>query len=846
MSLAGCIAAIRAASKGTLSEAEARALLQRMEARHAELAADGTVPGLDERLRGLAAEEGAEEAMRAALAKKHAALQAVTYNRAVAEIRGHVAAGLNHRKAVLAFLEGSHRAAPGTRASVAATALGYQGRYLHEAVDARITRERPDLMDRRVLMDSALADDVVREMRVAGSTANKDAAYLARVYADAAELSRGDLNALGAPVGRLDGWSPQAHAMDKVAAVEAREWIAFTAARLDLERSFPNMLNEERLRILGSIYETIVTGIDPARAPFESSGLKGPANLANAAARARVLHFRDADAWLEYRARFSDGHVHDAMVAHLRHAGHLAAQLERLGPNPEANMLRIIETLAQDVRDNTALPWDVRRARADALEKWRAASIGSAWGEVSGLIAVPVSVRAARIGSAVRAVQSMAKLTGALLSSFTDLPVRAQALRWQGKGWLSSTAESIAELMQGIGRGQQREIAVMLGGGADGMRDHIVSAWHANDSAPGMLRNLTTTMFRLQGLTWWTDAMKAGSARALSRWMGHNRGLAFDALTPEYRRVLSMQGIDAGAWDAIRSTAWRGEDGNFYVTPDRLAGLDDTAIAGLAAERIAALGENADPARVARILAERRRELSVTLHRFFADEMRSAVIEPDAASRRATLWGTRPGTVTGELMRAIAQFKSFPVAFSQRVLGREVMGRSNEPALARILNTSSSLGALIATLTVTGYVGMSAKDLVRGYGPRDPLAYKTILAALAQGGGGGIYGDFLFGEASRFRTSMLETFAGPALSTTAQIANLWARARDGDAKAGEALNIVLQNTPFINLWYARPVLDFLVLNAARESLSPGYLRRQAAGRARDYGQHRILPTMLAR
>ncbi len=845
MSMQGCIAAIRAASQNTMTEVEARALLERMEAQHAQLTADRAVPGLDEKLRSLAAEEAAEEAMRAALARKHAALQLLTYNRALTEIRSHVTAGLSHRKAVLAFLEGSQRAAPGARASVASLALGYQGRYLHEAVDARITAERPDLMQRRVMLDTALADDVVREMRTPGSTDNKDAAYLARVYADAAERSRADLNALGAPIGKLNGWSPQAHAMDKVAAVSAQDWIAFTAARLDLERTFPNMLAEERLRVLGSIYETIVTGIDPAHAEH-GTGLKGPANAANAAARARVLHFRDADAWLEYRAKFSDGHVHDAIVGHLRQAAKLAAQLERLGPNPQANMQRILATLQQDVAADTSRASGYRARQGSALRLGTQTTVNSAWLEVSGLVSVPASPTAARIGSAIRSVQSMAKLAGAVLSSATDLVTRAHALRWQGRGWLSSVAESVADLRQGRGSGQQREIAVMLGGGADGMRDHIVSAWHAHDSTPGLLQNLTTTMFRLQGLTWWTDTMKAGAARALSRWMGHNRALALDALTPAYRRVLTMQGIDAPTWDAIRGTAWRGEDGNFYVTPDRLADLPDTAIAALAADRIAALGKNPDAVRVERILAEQRRLLSVTLHRFFADEMRYAVIEPDAASQRMAHHGQVAGSVTGELMRTVWQFKSFPTAFTQRVLGREVLGRMNEPVLARILNTSASLGPLIAALTVIGYAGMSAKDLVRSYGPRDPLSYKTMLAAMTQGGGLGIYGDFLFGQASRFGNSPLEAAAGPAASTAAQILNLWARARDGEAKAGEVLNITLQNTPFINLWYARPVLDYLVLNAARESLSPGYLHRQARSRAREYGQHRILPTMLTR
>ena len=60
-------------------------------------------------------------------------------------------------------------------------------------------------------------------------------------------------------------------------------------------------------------------------------------------------------------------------------------------------------------------------------------------------------------------------------------------------------------------------------------------------------------------------------------------------------------------------------------------------------------------------------------------------------------------------------------------------------------------------------------------------------------------------------------------------------------KAGEYLNIALQNTPLINLWYARPALDWLILNALREELSPGYLRRQERQRRKEYGQEYFLP-----
>ena len=139
---------------------------------------------------------------------------------------------------------------------------------------------------------------------------------------------------------------------------------------------------------------------------------------------------------------------------------------------------------------------------------------------------------------------------------------------------------------------------------------------------------------------------------------------------------------------------------------------------------------------------------------------------------------------------------------------------------------------------VSGYMAMTAKDFARVYGPRDPDKKETIAAAMMQGGGMGIYGDFLFAQTSRFGSGVLETVAGPGIGAAADAITLAMKLRDGDAKAGETLNFALQNTPFINLFYTRPALDFLILNELRDALSPGFLARQTANRRRDYGQVR--------
>jgi hypothetical protein len=48
-----------------------------------------------------------------------------------------------------------------------------------------------------------------------------------------------------------------------------------------------------------------------------------------------------------------------------------------------------------------------------------------------------------------------------------------------------------------------------------------------------------------------------------------------------------------------------------------------------------------------------------------------------------------------------------------------------------------------------GYFVLQAKQLIAGKDPR-PNSGATFLASMMQGGGAGIYGDFLFGQANRY------------------------------------------------------------------------------------------------
>jgi len=78
---------------------------------------------------------------------------------------------------------------------------------------------------------------------------------------------------------------------------------------------------------------------------------------------------------------------------------------------------------------------------------------------------------------------------------------------------------------------------------------------------------------------------------------------------------------------------------------------------------------------------------------------------------------------------------------------------------------------------------------------------------------------------NRHGGGLLTTIAGPVLGGVQDAADLWGRMKGGDDAAAASFRYVLNNTPFLNLFYLRPTLDYFVLWHIQEFLNPGALKR---------------------
>ena len=161
------------------------------------------------------------------------------------------------------------------------------------------------------------------------------------------------------------------------------------------------------LDILRGIHRTIATeGLNK----MEPGQFKGSGARANRGSEHRELHFKGADAYLEYMAAYGRGSLYDAMSGHVGRVARDIALVERYGPNPNAQMRLQFDLAAK--ADGTPV---------DNLRRTTFMRPQAFWSQLNGDANAVASHTLAKLAQHARNVQVFGKLGGAVISSITDL-----------------------------------------------------------------------------------------------------------------------------------------------------------------------------------------------------------------------------------------------------------------------------------------------------------------------------------------------------------------------------------------------------------------------------------------
>jgi hypothetical protein len=251
--------------------------------------------------------------------------------------------------------------------------------------------------------------------------------------------------------------------------------------------------------------------------------------------------------------------------------------------------------------------------------------------------------------------------------------------------------------------------------------------------------------------------------------------------------------------------------------------------------------EAALPEQIERLRRQTRWLLADNYSAFITHAGKEATV---AAGARERAWAA-PVTGTGALGKMMMQFKMWPLAVTNQVWGREWYANQSR------MNRWGNLGSLLGLSMAGGMFRMAVRDASNGLPPRDPRDPKTMFAALMQGGGLSLAGDFVFGETNRMGGGLMDTLAGPVLGDAAALFKIFQKTRDDTYKIGEEtvngkghyndiwpdlLRFTKGHIPFANMIGLKGAMDYYIWNHMFEALSPGWYDRHAATMKRETGR----------
>jgi len=824
MAYQDCINIINAAAGRPLTPDEITDLTSELQSRERAKLAEGKT--LSDAAREAAVEWSAEIKTKAKMQRRNAAFMLKTKLQTIDKVRTQF--GKNYGLGLESVLVGVNNAAKGARNSAA-----LEMDMLHETYLAGLTNDLMLSGHLPIFTSGAMDREIANAMWALNretplpTNVPQEAIDIAKIAMKWQEMARRDQNKAGAWIKKMDGWIVrQSHdawkIMGKGDTAAYKEWRDFILPQLDMARTLSQAGLEpaDAEKFLKDAWNAISSGVH-LRAPETASGVGMPGSLAKKVSAERVLHFKDANAWFDYNARFGMRNVREAIAAGLTSASQNAGLMRVLGPNPEMNLNDIFNTLMRGI-DDPAKRRDFEQAFRGKLDYQ--------YKEISGYTKMPVSHIGAAWASSFRAGQNMAKLGLSIASQFSDVAIYGSEVRYQGGGMLSGVAESLGAVVKGVRAEERAPLLKSLSVYVDSMNGQIANRFSlAEEGMPGLVARMQQRFFKMNLMRWWSDSQRTSSVIGMASRLASVADKDLASLHPDLARTLSLYGIGKEQWNIARQAITE-HNGERFVAPEAVEALPDSAFLPLLARD----GIKPTPTRI----ATARREVADQLRRYFVDRSSFAQLEPDARTRAMMTMGTRPGTWDGEFWRFTLQFKAFSYAMLNKTIGREIYGRGAAAdagffkALASGNGEWQGLANIIVWTTAFGYLSMSTKDLIKGKKPRNPLDWRTWVASAAQGGGVGIYGDFLFGEYNRFSGGIITSLAGPTAGTINDVYNIYQTLRDQNTPhpqreaAAQTFAVAINNTPFVNLFYTRMVLDYLILNRITEWLSPGALRRR--------------------
>lgn len=665
-------------------------------------------------------------------------------------------------------------------------------------------------------------NDLIKEIH-GEPTGNKDAKAAADDWHRIAEGMRQAVNDAGGDIAFLEDWGkPQHHSTDKVrnaAGSKDRDanrekWVTDTAPLMDrtrfIEANGERMTDARFLEFLRESWLSISTGGILKREPGQ---FKGGGMRANRNTQERQLHFKNADAFMQYQALYGEKGLFQVLIGHLQGMAKEQAALEVMGPDADRTAQWAIDRAVQSIARRDPTQTEKAKKRAEFVQRLYDGATGNS--------EPVVNKNLSKGADDLRSLMVASRLGSAVITSIGDEGTMLTTARANGFQYAPALRNELHLLNPA--NAASRALIRRAGFGLDTAIGALNRFGDNNLGHP--MGRIAGAAMRASGLNVMTEARQQGFAAMMMDGIGDlTRRRSFSQLHEGDHAILAAKGVteaDWKIWKAADVEKW-GVMGETVLTPDAIAAVPDAAIAR-------AIGS-----KEAGAIRRARQDAALRLIGAVSEEVNMAIIEPGVRERVQLSFGTTKGTAGGELVRGVMLFKSFPWAMMTRHWGRAstLNGRSRAAYMA----------TLIASTTVLGGIAVQVGEVISGRDPRNMNDWRFYAQSLLKGGSLGMFGDFLFSEASQHGSSPVAALGGPVISLLEEASNLTQgnmiqhlMSKDTNWEA-EAVKFFKGITPGASTWYLKAAFDRLFWQRLQEHFNPGYLGRMKQRAQKEFGQ----------
>lgn len=642
--------------------------------------------------------------------------------------------------------------------------------------------------------------NIVREV-FAENTGDQTAKEVAQAWLKVSDVGVDLFNQAGGSLKKLARYIPQSQNAAKLVKAGEESWLRDMMDSVDWGKTtWPDgsvIEADDRVKLLQDVYKTYTT--DGAN-KIDDKAFRGRGRaIGNALDNHRLIHYKDAEAWLRIHDSYGDGNVFEVLTHHVEGMAHRIALVETLGPNPDLTALNVEAMVkkhaaglsAKDKVDADNVLKNKFRPMLEVVMRSNPMDPNSKMGALTtGLANV---LTAAQLGSA------------SLLAMPADF-MQTVAVRALNKmdlfGGIDFYFKSIAS-----DRHFMRQISAQSGF----VMDEIVTSTYATTRfsglatvGPALSRRLSDSVMRLSIMSGHTNSARWAAQAEFMGLLNRVKDTSFEELP--FVAVLNRYGITSAEWDAFRGgvKAWEPHKDVQFLRPIDILKTD----------------------------ISNKQALFYKFQGMVMEESHNMVPDSTIEASVALKNTTRPDTVAGLLLHSFAMYKNFPMSFWM-IYGRLGM---TSPSVKGRLGFYAGLGA---GMTMVGAVGLQMREIASGRDPMDMSDPKFIGKAFLAGGAMSIWGDFLFGGVNRGGAGPSETAAGPILGFIGDSTQLafgdifqWAdnvgslgEKEKGTQFPAKLVEYAKRYSPS-NIWWARLALERQVWDRLQELADPKAYSKQ--------------------